>query len=335
MSDPQPSCMPTAGSGVELAVAAVDVRAKRHSVFADAHVPGQTENLESAAVGQDRSVPTHEPMQPARGDEGLQTRSQHEVVGIGEDDLRPGGTDLLRQQRLDRGLGANRHECRGLDHSMSRGHPAAASPAGAIRWQATRTGTAEACHRRLRLRRVARATDVGRSTRQVVECCVHRWDKWTEQPLGGVPLGIGGSGSSAAHAADGILTGRSVCQRRRSRSSRPEARRRGRRTRHRPVGRLSWRPEASRRRFHRACRLVRISLARHLRQLLSLGGSLAQCSRPRGVRPGRRGGRAFLSRAHSPTSSRRQWPSSRTSSSRRARSCRPLRPHPGCPASRV
>src|SRR5688500_12820200 len=92
--------------------------------------------------------------------------------------------------------------------SCGRGEPRWRDP-----WQATRIGTAEACHRRLRLRRVGsypRRPDYPSSR----ECCVPRWDKWTEQPLVGVPLGLGGGGSSAAHATYGILTGRSVCQRR-------------------------------------------------------------------------------------------------------------------------
>ena len=57
MSDPQPSCSSDRQLRSELTVAAVDVGAKRHSVFADAHVPGQAENLEPAAIGQDRSRP--------------------------------------------------------------------------------------------------------------------------------------------------------------------------------------------------------------------------------------------------------------------------------------
>jgi hypothetical protein len=142
------------------------VRAKRHPVFADAHVPGETENLESAAVGEDRSVPTHKPMQSASGNKGLQTWSQHEVVGIGEDDLRPGSTDLLRQQSLDRGLGANWHECRGLNPSMSRAHAAAASPAGEIRGKQLELERTK--HAIVGCGCVAwEATHVGRITRQV------------------------------------------------------------------------------------------------------------------------------------------------------------------------
>jgi hypothetical protein len=72
-------------------------------------------------------------MQSASGNKGFQTWSQHEVVRIGQDDLRTGSSDLLRQQSFDRGLGANWHECRGLNPAMSRAQAAAASPAGKIR----------------------------------------------------------------------------------------------------------------------------------------------------------------------------------------------------------
>ncbi len=194
----------------------------------------------------------------------------------------------------------------------------------------------EACRRRLRLRRVGRASQGGRSTassHRARSSQVGQEDQ--SRASGGVPLGIGGCGSSAAHAADGIVPGRSVCPPR-SRSSRPEARRRGRRTRRRPVDRLSSRPEVSQRRFHRACRRVRSSLARHWRQLPSpLAVVLLSEVDRAGFDRGRRGGCSFLCRGARRLSSRRQWPSRRTSSSHRARSCRPPRPLPGCPASRV
>ena len=128
----------------ELTVAAVDVGAKRDSVLANPHVPGQAENLEPPAIGEDGTIPTHEPMQPASGDEGFQTRSQHEVVGVGKDDLRARGAHFFWKQRLDGGLGTDRHERRGLDDSME---PWSFVPGGR-RWrdrsQATRTETDEA-----------------------------------------------------------------------------------------------------------------------------------------------------------------------------------------------
>src|SRR5215212_5486765 len=116
----------------ELMMAAVDVGAKRNSVLANSHVPGQAENLEPPAIGQDGSVPAHEPMQPAGGDEGFQTRSQHAVVGVGKNDLRPCGAYFFWKKGLDRALGPDRHERGSLDDSVAGGHSSPAGAAGAI-----------------------------------------------------------------------------------------------------------------------------------------------------------------------------------------------------------
>src|SRR5215212_8213174 len=116
----------------QLAAAAIDVRTECHPVFADARVACQAEYLEAAAVSQDGPVPSHEPMQSASRDQSFQTRPQHEVVGVGEDDLCPGGAHLLRQKRLDGGLGAYWHERRGLDHPTTRCHPPAAGASSAV-----------------------------------------------------------------------------------------------------------------------------------------------------------------------------------------------------------
>ena len=55
--------------------------------------------------------------------------------------LRPGGAYLLRQKRLDRGLGTDWHERRSLDDSMPRCHPAAAGAADVVDRRATRIET--------------------------------------------------------------------------------------------------------------------------------------------------------------------------------------------------
>jgi hypothetical protein len=54
------------------------------------------------------------------------------MVGIGQNDLRPRGADLMREKRLDRGLCSNWHERRRLDDAMGRRHPAAAGAAARI-----------------------------------------------------------------------------------------------------------------------------------------------------------------------------------------------------------
>ena len=72
----------------------------------------ERENLEAAAVGQDRLVPVHELVETTRGTDDLATRAEIQVVGIAEQDLGAGIGDLLRGEPLDRGLRAHRHEDR-------------------------------------------------------------------------------------------------------------------------------------------------------------------------------------------------------------------------------
>ena len=66
-------------------------------------------------------LPVHETVQsPVCGDDG-RTRSQHEVEGVAENDLGAQVFELLGGHRLDRAVGADRHERRGLDHAVG-GH---------------------------------------------------------------------------------------------------------------------------------------------------------------------------------------------------------------------
>ena len=54
-------------------------------------------------------------MQSAEAADELGTRTQGQVVGVAEDDARPERLEIVGRQRLDGGLGADRHEDRGLD----------------------------------------------------------------------------------------------------------------------------------------------------------------------------------------------------------------------------
>ena len=70
----------------------------------------EREDLEASAVGQDGSVPAHELVQPTHlGDEGL-TRTQRQVIGVREHDLRARCAHLLGRHRLDGAVGAHGHE---------------------------------------------------------------------------------------------------------------------------------------------------------------------------------------------------------------------------------
>ncbi len=93
----------------------IDVGAEAHALFGDLRLLGQGEYLEAAAIGQDRSVPTHKRVQAPRQVDELWTGPEHQVIGIRQDDLRAETFDLGRMERLDGGLRSDRHEDRGLD----------------------------------------------------------------------------------------------------------------------------------------------------------------------------------------------------------------------------
>ena len=63
------------------------MRTKGGLFLADNDIVSETENLEPAAIGQYRSVPAHEMVQPAEPLDGLLPRTQSQMVRIGEDHL--------------------------------------------------------------------------------------------------------------------------------------------------------------------------------------------------------------------------------------------------------
>ena len=78
----------------------------------------EAEHLEAARVGQDRTVPAHEAVQPAVLGDHLEPGAQPQVEGVAEDDLRARGGELLGRHRLDRAVGADRHEGRRVDPAV-------------------------------------------------------------------------------------------------------------------------------------------------------------------------------------------------------------------------
>ena len=95
--------------------AAVDVRLEDDCVFSNLAQMLKAEALESAAVGENRPVPGHEAVQPAQAFDYLDSGSQVEMVGIGEDYLRADGLEVGRVERLHGPQGSHRHE-RGRRH---------------------------------------------------------------------------------------------------------------------------------------------------------------------------------------------------------------------------
>ena len=89
--------------------------AKGHGLFRYLRDPGKGHDLEAPGVRQDGAIPAHEPVQAAQALQPLGSGPQHQVIGIAEDDVGPGGLHLVHGQGLDRGCGPHRHEGGGAD----------------------------------------------------------------------------------------------------------------------------------------------------------------------------------------------------------------------------
>ena len=74
----------------------------------------------------------HEAVQAAVRAHDVVARPQHQMEGVAEHDLRAEAFELLGRHRLDRAVGAHRHERRRLDHAVRELEaPAARSAVGA------------------------------------------------------------------------------------------------------------------------------------------------------------------------------------------------------------
>ena len=89
---------------------AVDVRAEDGFLLGHFHAMGEAEDLEAAAVGQDRPVPAHEAVQAAQRGDYLFARPQREMIGIAQDHFRPAPADLFDLQPFDARLRGDGHE---------------------------------------------------------------------------------------------------------------------------------------------------------------------------------------------------------------------------------
>ena len=91
------------------------MRFEGNTFFLDLARVGQRKDLETARIGQDRSVIIHEGMNAAGLFQGFRTRSEPEVIGIAQNDRSVKIFDVVRGQKLDRCLGPDRHENRSID----------------------------------------------------------------------------------------------------------------------------------------------------------------------------------------------------------------------------
>ena len=74
----------------------------------------ERKNLEPSGVGEHRPLPAHKTMDPAGPPENLCARAQEQMVGVGQEHLRPGVLEALSELGFNGGLGAHRHKERGL-----------------------------------------------------------------------------------------------------------------------------------------------------------------------------------------------------------------------------
>ncbi len=111
----------------------VDRRLKPDAALAELAHGREREHLESARVGQYRTVPVHEFVQSAVLANDLCTRPQHQVKCIAEDDLGAVGGNFLRRDALDGAVGADRHEHGGPHGATAKSqHPASRRLATAV-----------------------------------------------------------------------------------------------------------------------------------------------------------------------------------------------------------
>jgi hypothetical protein len=74
------------------------MRREGRAILINAAQRGQREHLESSGIGEDRSVPAHERVQPAETGDALGGGAQIQVIRVAEDHLRPRGTQVRGSQ---------------------------------------------------------------------------------------------------------------------------------------------------------------------------------------------------------------------------------------------
>jgi hypothetical protein len=101
--------------GGEVEVGAVEVVAKAHPVLVDGAQLGEREDLEAAAVGEDRAAPAGHLVHAAEGAQAVDAGAHGEVVGIAEDDAGAHVFEFVGGEGLDGGRRADGHEDGGGD----------------------------------------------------------------------------------------------------------------------------------------------------------------------------------------------------------------------------
>ena len=100
--------------------AAVEVAAKGDALRVHFPLVGQAEDLVAARIGEQRAIPAHKGVQPAKTLDQLVARPQIEMIGVGQHQLRAAFMEVARLQGLDVGLGAHGGKGRHRDGAVGR-----------------------------------------------------------------------------------------------------------------------------------------------------------------------------------------------------------------------
>ena len=100
------------GLGTDETRAAVEVVLEMRPLLGNATQLREGKNLEATTVGEDRTIPPHELVQPAQLADDVQPRTHEKMVGVAEDNLRLQLPQFARTHRLHCPLCADRHKNR-------------------------------------------------------------------------------------------------------------------------------------------------------------------------------------------------------------------------------
>src|SRR5262249_39547671 len=106
------------------------VRAELHSLFRNFSQTAEAEDLKAAGIGEQRALPTHEPVQSAQVANNLVSRPQIKMIGIAQDDLRAQLLKNVLGNGLHRTRRAARHKGRRLQGAVCSVNAAPARRAG-------------------------------------------------------------------------------------------------------------------------------------------------------------------------------------------------------------
>ena len=108
------------GLGADETRTAIEMILKMGPLLRDTAQLRQGKNLETTAVGQNRTIPAHELVQAADLADDVEPRTHEKMVGIAEDDLRMELPQFARTHRLHGSLRADRHENRCANDTTAR-----------------------------------------------------------------------------------------------------------------------------------------------------------------------------------------------------------------------